>query len=180
MGDVMSPIFMNLNCIIKMEKLKKQVKNYQLHSGKTYMEYEQDKYSVYQNYLYKRALYGIKSLPKKEVEEMCGRKKRRINSVHYRAQSVLNIAKQEITIKYTNQFFTKFFPNSKLAKDIKSSSEIDKNFKNKLTFKDLNLTKDDIVTIFMNNGILRSNFLSLKQKPISLPSLKNESKAKRM
>jgi len=41
-----------------MEKLKQDIRDYQLNGGKTYMQYEQDKYSVYQNYLYKRALYG--------------------------------------------------------------------------------------------------------------------------
>ena len=38
------------------------------------------------------------------------------------------------------------------------------------------LSKDDIITIFIEEGILPKNFLSLKQKPISIPSLKNESK----
>ena len=45
------------------------------------------------------------------------------------------------------------------------------------TFKDLNLSKDDIISIFIGEGILPKNFLSLKDQPISLPSLKNESKA---
>ncbi len=44
-----------------MEKLKKQVRNYQLRS-QTVMSYEQDGYSSYQNYLYKRALYGLDAL----------------------------------------------------------------------------------------------------------------------
>jgi hypothetical protein len=159
-----------------MEKLKKQIKNYQVYGSKTYMEYEQDKYSKYQNYLYKRALYGLKSLPKEEIEQMCDRKKRRINSVHYRAQGVLNIVKQKITIKYTNEFFKTFFSHSKFAKDIIEYEEVDKNFKNQLNFKDLSLSKDSIVSIFIEEGILPKNFLNLTQKPIGLPNLKNESK----
>jgi len=163
--------------MIKMGNLQEQIKKYQLQKGKTYMQYEQDKYSKYQNYLYKRALYGINSLSKEEVTKMCERKKRRINSVHYRAQGVLNIAKQKISINYTNKFFKTFFPDSNITNDIISYNEVDKNFKNKLTFKDLNLSKDDIISIFIGEGILTKNFLSLKDQPISLPSLKNESKA---
>ena len=163
--------------MIKMGELQEQIKKYQLHLSKTYVQYEQDKYSKYQNYLYKRALYGLKSLSKEEVTKMCDRKKRRINSVHYRAQGVLNIAKQKISINYTNSFFKTFFPDSKFTREIIEFNEVDKNFKNKLTFKDLNLTKDDIITIFIGEGILPKNFLSLKEEPIGLPSLKNESKA---
>ena len=162
--------------MIKMEKLKEQIKKYQLHTGKTYMQYEQDPYSKYQTYLYKRALYGIRSLPKEEVDKMCNRKKRRINTVHYKAQGILNIVKQKITTNYANDFFKTFFSRSKFAQDIIAYDEVDKNFKNQLTFKDLMLSKDDIITIFIEEGILPKNFLSLKEKPISIPSLKNESK----
>ena len=65
----------------------------------------------------------------------------------------------------------------KTAKNAEDTNEVDKNLKNKLTFKDLNLSKDDIISIFIGEGILPKNFLSLKDQPISLPSLKNESKA---
>ena len=58
-----------------MEKFKKDVKNYQLNVSKVYLQYEQDKYSEYQNYLYKRALYGLSSLNEKEIVTMCSKKK---------------------------------------------------------------------------------------------------------
>ena len=58
-----------------MEKLKQNVSNYQLYVDKTYIQYEQDKYSVYKNYLYKRALYGLESLSEKELATICSKKK---------------------------------------------------------------------------------------------------------
>ena len=58
-----------------MEKLKQNVKNYQLNAGKTYMQYETDRYSQYQNYLYKRALYGLNALSEQEIATMCSKKK---------------------------------------------------------------------------------------------------------
>jgi hypothetical protein len=55
--------------------------------------------------------------------------------------------------------------------------ETDEKFVNTLTFKDLNISKKDIITIFMSEGILPKNFLSLKEAPVTLPRLKNEVKA---
>jgi hypothetical protein len=163
--------------MIKMEKLKQDVRNYQLNGGKTYMQYEQDKYSVYQNYLYKRALYGLDALTEKELATMCSKKKQRILNVYKRAQVVLNTLKQKITIDYTNSIFKSLFPNSKLTADLLNHNEVDEKFKNTLTFKDLNIDKDKIISIFMSEGILPKNFLSLTEAPVTLPMLKNANKA---
>ncbi len=159
-----------------MEKLKQNVTDYQLSAGKTYMQYEQDQYSQYQNYLYKRVLYGIDVLTEKELATMCSKKKQRIINVYKRAQVVLNKFKQELTIKYTNLLFKTLFPKSPITDILLSETETDEKFKNTLTFKDLNISKDDIITIFIAEGILPKNFLSLKEAPISLPMLKNASK----
>lgn len=160
-----------------MKKLQQDVKNYQLYAGKTYIQYEQDKYSPYQNYLYKRALYGLNSINEDELVNMCAKKKQRIHKVFQRAQSVLNITKQQLTIHYTNLFFKAFFPKSPFTQILLECNETDEKFKNTLTFKDLNLSKDDIISIFMDNGILPKNFLDLREGPQRLPSLKNASKA---
>ena len=160
--------------MIKMEKLKQQVRNYQLHAGKTYMSYEQDKYSVYQNYLYKRALYGLEALDQKEITTICSKKKQRILNVYKRAQNVLNLFKQKLTIEYTNTLFETLFPKSNFTKSFVDCNETDEKFKNTLTFKDLNISKDDIISIFIAEGILPKNFLNLKEAPVSLPQLKNQ------
>ncbi len=151
--------------MIKMEKLKQDLMNYQLHAGKTYMQYEQDKYSAYQNYLYKRALYGLEALDQKELATMCSKKKQRILNVYKRAQSVLNVAKQKATIHYTNLLFKTLFPKSPLTQLLLGATETDEKFKNTLTFKDLNISKDDIISIFIAEGILPKNFLSLDKDP---------------
>ena len=163
--------------MIKMEKLKQQIRNYQLQPGKTYMQYEQDKYSIYQNYLYKRALYGLDALNQEELATMCSKKKQRIVNVYKRAQVVLNTFKQKLTIKYSNSLFNILFPNSNLTKELVNLNETDEKFKNTLTFKDLNIDKDQIISIFIAEGILPKNFLSLKEAPVSLPMLKNANKA---
>ena len=157
-----------------MEKFKKDVKNYQLNVSKVYLQYEQDKYSEYQNYLYKRALYGLNSLTEQEIVTMCSKKKQRIVNVYKRAQLVLNKLKQDITISYSNFIFKTLFPNSPITEYLLSDTEIDIAFKNTLTFKDLDINKDKIITIFMSEGILPKNFLSLELPQNQLPRLKSK------
>ena len=158
-----------------MEKLKQQVRNYQLNASKTYIQYESDGYSQYQNYLYKRALYGLNALTKEELDTMCSKKKQRILNVYKRAQRVLNVFKQQVTNQYSNYIFQTLFPKSPWTESMVAYSEVDEKYTNTLTFKDLNITKDDIITIFIAEGVLPKNFLSLKEAPVSLPKLKNQS-----
>jgi hypothetical protein len=87
----------------------------------------------------------------------------------------LNVFKQKLTIEYTNKLFESLFPKSSFTKELLGLSETDEKFKNTLTFKDLNITKDDIISIFIAEGILPKNFLSLQEAPVNLPMLKNQS-----
>ena len=157
-----------------MEKLKQNVKNYQLNAGKTYMQYETDKYSQYQNYLYKRALYGLDALSQDELATMCSKKKQRIINVYRRSQVVLNKFKQQVTIQYSNFIFKTLFPNAPITDFLLSDTQTDDKVKNTLTFKDLGISKDQIITIFIAEGILPKNFLSLTTDPNQLPRLKGK------
>ena len=157
-----------------MEKLKQQIKDYQLSAGKMYMQYETDGYSQYQTYLYKRALYGLDALSQQELATMCSKKKQRIINVYKRAQVVLNKFKQELSIQYTNLLFKTLFPNSPITDALLANTETDEKFKNTLTFKDLGIEKKDIISIFIAEGILPKNFLSLDKDPNQLPRLKNQ------
>jgi hypothetical protein len=161
---------------ITMEKLKQDVKNYQLNAGKTYMSYETDGYSQYQNYLYKRALYGLDALSEQELATICSKKKQRVVNVYKKAQVTLNKFKQMVTIQYSNFVFKTLFPNSPLTSILLADTEVDENFKNTLTFKDLGITKDQIISIFIAEGVLPKNFLSLDKDPNALPRLKNAKK----
>lgn len=151
------------------------LEKYQLMNERpTVMQYETDGYSQYQNYLYKRALYGLDALTQQELATMCSKKKQRVINVYKRAQVVLNKFKQEVTIQYTNLFFKTLFPKSPITDFLLSETETDEKFKNTLTFKDLNITKEQIISIFMTEGILPKNFLSLERDPNQLPRLKGQ------
>jgi hypothetical protein len=157
-----------------MEKLKQNVKDYQLNAGKTYMQYETDKYSQYQNYLYKRALYGLNALSQEELATMCSKKRQRIINVYRRSQVVLNKFKQQVTIQYSNFIFKTLFPNAPITDFLLSDTQTDDKVKNTLTFKDLNISKDQIISIFIAEGVLPKNFLSLTHDPNQLPRLKGK------
>jgi len=80
--------------------------------------------------------------------------------------------KQRVTIEYTNNLFKRFFPKSAITIELIKNSEVDINFKNTLNFKDLNIDKDQIIAIFIEEGVLPKNFLSLTRDPNQLPRLK--------
>lgn len=146
-----------------------KLEDYQLSNQiKSVINYEQDLYTDYQNYLYKRALFGLKSLPEKEIKTICSKKKQRINNVYKRAQIVLNNFKQQVTVNYSNFIFKTLFPNSPITNFLITEVETDEKFINTLNFKDLNINKDDIICIFIKEGILPKNFLSLKEAQINL------------
>ena len=150
-----------------------KLEEYQLYKKNTYTKYETDKYSQYQNFLYKRALYGLKSLPTEEVEKMSKQKRIRIQRVNRRAQRVLNEAKQKKVIAITNKLFSKWFPDTVFTNFMLKNTETDFKVRNTLNYKDLNIDKDGIIRIFMEEGILSSNFLSLTRDPNQLPRLKS-------
>ena len=145
-----------------MEKLKQDIKDYMAKPVK-YQDFEQDKYTTYQNYLYKRALYGIDSLSLEELNSMCGKKKSRILNVYNRAQLVVNNYKHRVTKQLTDKLLISLFPDSSLISELNSYEDMDANYKNTLTFKDLCIHKDQLVELFMLEGILPKNFLSLEK-----------------
>ncbi len=151
----------------------------------SFVKYEQDKYTAYQNYLYKRALYGFKAMTKEEYNNTCKEKRKRISRVYLRAQKVINKLKQESTNTYSNFIFQTLFPDAPLTDWFIDNSFTDDKFKNTLSFADLGISKDNIVDIFIKEGILPHTFMSMENKPKSkarknnsnnLPRLKNQCK----
>ena len=147
---------------------------YQLMKKNTVMQYEVDSYNSYQNYLYKRALFGLNALTEDELSTMCSKKKQRINKVYLKGQKTINVYKQKLTNAYSNFLFKTLFPKSPITDFLIADTETDPNFKNTLTFKDLNISKDDIISIFISEGILPKNFMSLTMDPNQLPRLKSK------
>ena len=133
------------------------------YKGKRYSQYEQDPYNEYQNFLYKRALFGLNMYTQEEVKAMHTQKRKRIVKVHKRAQQELNLWKQERVIKRTNIIFSIFNNKSSLANILVDKySEPDPNFICKTSFKDLGIEKEQIVNKLVEKGVLPTDFHSLR------------------
>lgn len=124
--------------------------------------YEKDPYSKVQNFLYKRAMFGLKIYDQEEIQSMHWQKRKRIRKTHKRAQKILNTWKQELVIEMTNVLFKTLFPKSPIIKDMLAESYTDSEVKNMLDFTDLGVTKDMIVTKLVDTGVLPPDYYSLK------------------
>lgn len=124
--------------------------------------YEQDPYNSRQNFLYKRAIFGLAAYSDQEVSEMSKVKVKRINKINRKTQVVLNLWKQELLNSWTNKFFSIIFPTSPLAKEFTTYTAVDKNFICTLSFKDLNISKSDIINKLIVEKILPKEFHQLK------------------
>lgn len=124
--------------------------------------YEKDPYNSRQNFLYKRAIFGLAVYSEQEISEMSKVKIKRITKMNHKTQVVLNLWKQELLNKWTNKFFGTIFPTSPFAKEFITKTSIDKNFICTLSFKDLKITKNDIINRLIVEKLLPKNFYELK------------------
>jgi hypothetical protein len=126
--------------------------------------YEKDPYNSRQNFLYKRSLIGVGVYDSAEIADMSNEKLKRINKIYRKTQTILNLWKQEILINNTNQMINNLFGQCKygLLKEIISNTTIDKEFICTLSFKDLSISKHDVINRLIVEKILPKNFHELK------------------
>lgn len=129
--------------------------------------YERDPYNEFQNFLYRRAMYGLSIYSEKEQKTMHWDKKKRIQVIHAKAQESLNIWKQEIVNHYTVNLFKKLFPGSagESLSFITEDIGTDPAYHNDMSFKDLGITKELIIDRFIREKILPESFRTLKSPP---------------
>jgi len=133
------------------------------HKGKRYTNYEVEHFNEYQNFLYKRAVIGLKIYSPEELSSMEDKKKKRIRKIHNRTQRVINIYKQEVVNRLTNNIFIKLFPNSPITKALTEDlCYTDPEFVNTLDMKALGITKRNIIDKLIESNILPKNFYELK------------------
>jgi len=124
-------------------------------------EYSNDPFSEKQNELYKRTLYGLSLYSEQDIKSMHFGRKNRIIKKQKRAQKELNLFKQERVIEFTNAIFG-LFKNSQMANEfVELYSDPDPKYVNKMSLKDLNINKEDIVDRFIEKNVLPDNFKSL-------------------
>jgi hypothetical protein len=135
--------------------------------GKKYGKNEHDSLNSYQTFLYNRALFGLDVYSEEEIKNMRWDKKQRVLKVHKRAQTVLNVWKQEIVNGLTTQLLMKLFPKSNITEFfLNTAQETDASYINKMTFKSLNIKKSQIISKLVSEKILPINFYELTNQEL--------------
>jgi hypothetical protein len=80
--------------------------------------------------------------------------------------------KHEVVMDRTNRLFTVLFPKSSLVQELLAEQEPSLEVVNTASFKELNISKKDLVERFIKERILPPNFYQLEQDPNFLPRLK--------
>jgi len=134
--------------------------------------YEKDPFNGHQNFLYNRALYGLSIYAPEEIKEMPVEKKKRIVRIHKKAQTVINLWKQEIVNAAANRFFTNIFPDMEITHTLVNyyGIEGDPEHVNNLSFKMLKISKQEVVNKLIEKKVLPKNFNQLKQDESRVPS----------
>ena len=117
--------------------------------------------SPVQNELYKRCLMGLDFYSPQELYAMNSAKKIKISKRHKAVQTTLNLWKQELINKKANALLSVLFPKSALIKAITTDFETDSSYINKMTFKELGLTKENIIDKLICSNFLPRNFETL-------------------
>lgn len=114
-----------------------------------------------QKKLYSKIVYGFEAFTQEELNSMSRAKKFRISVDYTKANRILNRWKQEIVNEMINSVLNKVFPNSPIIKQMTSVNGYDDNLNCNISFKDLGITKKQIVNKLIEFGLLPQNFYQL-------------------
>jgi len=135
--------------------------------------YERSHLNPYQDFMYKRALFGLSAYSDKRVGAMSYTDKRKVRKYQEKTQRILNIWKQQLTNQLFDQLtkinFPKFktnpfvtiFESTKIGTSFGKTT--DESFTNTLSFKTLNIKKPRIIQKLIQEKILPENFYNLSR-----------------
>lgn len=133
---------------------------------KRYVQYERDKFSPYQNFLYKRALFGLTVYTDQELKTLNYKERREVKKLHEKTQMTLNLWKQHIVNKLSNKLFRDLFPNSELSIQFRRKFTItDPKVRNTISFETLRIGKEQIIEKLISESILPPDFHTLTRQP---------------
>lgn len=122
------------------------------------------KFNETQNYLYRKLIMGVNGIPKNLHDNLSCEHKKEIEKRASKVQKLLNLWKQELCIKKTNNLFESLFPNTEFTKQLTQKFNIPYlGYTNTLDFKVLGITKQNIIKKLIENGYLPTNFYELKE-----------------
>lgn len=124
----------------------------------------QNKVSVspVQNKMWRHAMYGLKAYSKQELEAMSKAEKHSIIVYYTKAQRVINRLKNIRSQALFNNFMTRLFYKSRLAKELAEFEDYEVlNGKNNMSLKELGITQEMIVEQLIHHHIFPRKFYSL-------------------
>lgn len=141
-----------------------QYSEYQQNGNKRYNIIEYTSMNNTQNFLYNRALFGLSIYQPEELKEMHWEKKKRIMKVYQRAQTVLNVWKQQVVNGISTKFFIMYFPKTEFTKFmVATNADTDAEYVNKLSFKTLGISRKMVIDKLIEEKILPVDFYQLKE-----------------
>lgn len=118
-------------------------------------------FSKTQNEMYKKVLCGLNGIDEGTLKSMTQEDKRAIKKRHSKAQYVLNVWKQELSAEIVNNLVKTLFPKSRFFAD-SFGTYTDPSYFNTLQFKDLGISKVQIVNKLIKEGLLPEYFYQIK------------------
>lgn len=117
-----------------------------------------------QNFYYKRAILGLRVYTPEQLGMITKEKKDRIKRVHKKAQSVLQVLRYQKLVQTSNDTLNTFFSRGNIYTQLISESVtfISPDLRVTLDDQQLGITKDDILSVLLESGVLGPNFLNLK------------------
>ena len=106
--------------------------------------------------MFKHVMVGLDMYTPQELYAMNSSKKAKIFKKHKQAQSMLNLWKQELTNELSAKLLSAFFPKSQLIAELNANKSTSTKYTNTLAFKDLGISKTDII-----NKLIQTNFLPI-------------------
>jgi hypothetical protein len=142
------------------------------------MSYGAPTYTKEQNAMYNKLLVGRNAFSKEEWYNLNSKKKKQVITRYKKAQQILNRFKELRSIAYLKDRIATMIPNLKLIRiecidnedvkvntflgDLFNDDTIIEDHINKFKLKDLKIRKEQIVELWMNNGLLPANFNELE------------------
>lgn len=139
----------------------KIVEEIQQHGTAKYQQFDRPVLNKTQQKLYAEVLYGIKAYEQTELMALSHKDILRITSIHRRVQHFLNRWKQEIMDSKVDNFLSKLFPNSPVAKAMTSIKGYNRAYTASYSFKELGLSQETVANKLIEMGFLPKNFFQL-------------------
>ena len=136
---------------------------YQTQSKAVIQRLDYTKLNPTQHFMFKRVLHGLNVYKPEEVAKLHWDKKRRIKKVWQRGQREVNAWKQILCNKAAQSIFS-IFSGTRLADELNALpvDDVDHDYVNTLSFKDLGINYEDLILFYMKKGLLPKNYLTLK------------------